>query len=212
MNLAQSLAALTLAAAASPISAAAPETRAPSEAELKSFNEFYQQQQPAPLPAKPVFTISRPDPKAKWTLAASVDTPPQRGLRLLCRMTRSEFSYAGRWMAGATLQMAWLQRGACSVPAQAVELKHQMPDTELIALMEHQASLLQSARIMLGGNTTCASQRSYRYALTAIDIGKAGPSPELLAGLVFTSDHNTQATVWARRSGPDYSAWNVSCP
>jgi hypothetical protein len=192
---------------------AAPETRAPTEAELASFQAYYQQQFPGTLPAKPVYRIARETAKSAWTITATVDSLPTRGLRALCRMNRTDFRYTNRWGGGDRPRpYAWLEHRGCTATARAVEMVQQMPDTELAALLEQHQALLQSARILLGGNTSCASQRSFRFALTQIVVGSAGPSPEVLAGLVYKSDHDTQATVWAKRNGADYNAWNVSCP
>jgi hypothetical protein len=191
---------------------AAPETRAPSAAELASFDAYYRQQSPTSPPAKPVFSITRENEKAGWTISATVDSAPQPGAGRLCRMTRSQFRYSGgQWSADQARAYAWMERPLCKDTARAVELLHPMPDTDVSALMANRVALLNGARILLGGNTACASQRSFKFALAKIDVGTAGPSPELLAGLVYKSDHGTYATVWARRSGLDYSAWNVSC-
>ncbi len=192
---------------------AAPETRAPTEAELKAFDAWYGKQFPDSQAAKPVLSITRADPKSAWRIAAALDSPPRRGIGALCRMQRTEFSFAGHWSAAAQPRhYAWLERSACSRPAQAVEMLQQMPDVDVLGLLERQVALLHNARILLGGNTACASQRSFRYTLTQLAVGSAGPSPEVLAGLVFKSDHDTLATVWARRSGLEYNVWNVSCP
>lgn len=192
---------------------ATPETRAPTPAELASFHAHYQQRFPNTPPAKPVFSITREAAKGAWTVTASVDSTPTRGLRALCRMNRTDFRYTGKWSAGDKPRPhAWLERGGCTATARAVEMVQQMPDTEVAALLEQHLTLLQSARILLGGNTACASQRSFKFALAQIKVGSAGPSPEVLAGLVFKSDHATLATVWARRNGAEYNAWNVSCP
>jgi len=202
-----------LAGAAAGQAMAAPETRPPTDAELASFQAHYQQQFPRRPPAKPVFSITREAAKSAWTLTATVDSPPTRGLRALCRMTRTDFRYAGQWRASDKARpYAWLEHRGCTATARAVEMVQQMPDTEAAGLLEHHLALLQSARILLAGNTACASQRSFKFTLAQIEVGTAGPSAEVLAGLVFKSDHNTVAKVWARRSGADYNAWNVSCP
>jgi hypothetical protein len=191
---------------------AAPETRAPTGAERSSFDAYYQQRFPG-AHAAPLFSISRDDPRQSWRIGATVDSAPRRGLRALCRFDRLDFSFAGHWNAPARARpYAWLEQAGCAHTALAVELLQQMPDVDLVALLERQAALLHSARILLGGNTACASQRAFRFALTAITVGSAGPNPEVLAGLVFKSDHDTLATVWTRRSNLDYNAWNVSCP
>lgn len=192
---------------------AAPETRPPTDAELASFHAHYRQQFPSTPPAKPVFSITRESAKGAWMMTATLDSTPTRGLRALCRMNRTDFRYTGKWSAGDKPRpYAWLEHRGCTATARAVEMAQQLPDTEVAALLEQHLALLQSARILLGGNTACASQRSYKFALAQITVGSAGPSPEVLAGLVFKSDHATLATVWARRNGAGYNAWNVSCP
>ena len=191
---------------------APPQARAVTAAEMTSFHAYYQQRFPGLAPAKPVFRITRPGPNSAWTIFATVDSQPQRGLRALCRMNRTDFSFAGRWSSALTTRPhAWLERPACTKRAQAIELLQQMPDIDAVSLLERQTVLLQSARILLGGNTGCASQRAFQFALHQLDVGRAGPNPEVMAGLVFKSDHNTLATVWAKRNGLDYIAWNVSC-
>lgn len=202
--------ALLACAAASPATAA-PGTRAPSAAELASFHSYYRQQFPASPAARPVFTITRVNDKSAWTIVATVDSAPQAGAGRLCRMTRSDFRYSGQWRAAPPRALAWMERPLCQDSGRAVEMLHPMPDTDVNALIANRMALLHGARILLGGNTACASQRSFKFTLAKIDVGSAGPSPELMAGLVFRSDHGTYATVWARRSGLAYSAWNVSC-
>lgn len=193
--------------------APAPQTRPATDAEVNSFASYYRQQFPGAHPGKPVFNIVKSDPKASWTITATLDSHPQRGLKALCRMTRSDFSYSGRWGAvGKARPYAWIERSGCKNVQQALELLVQMPDAEVLGLLENRVALLNSARILLAGNTACASQRSFRFAPVQLTVGTAGPSPEVLAGLVFKSDHGTFATVWARRSGAQFSAWNVSCP
>lgn len=203
------LAALACAAACPAL--AAPATRAPTAAELASFHSYYQQQFPTGPAARPVFTITRADEKSAWTIVATVESTPQAGAGRLCRITRSDFRYSGQWRAEAVRAFAWMERPACKDTGRAVEMLHPMPDTDVNALILNRMALLQSARILLGGNTACASQRAFKFELAKIDVGSAGASAELLAGLVYKSDHGTYATVWARRSGLEYSAWNVSC-
>lgn len=192
---------------------AEPETRPISDAEVKAFASYYQQQFHGMHPGQPVFTVSRESPKAPWIIRATLASHPQRGLRALCRMNRADFTYAGRWSAsGKVRPYAWIERSGCKNVHQAVEIVQQMPDTEVLGLLENRFALLQSARLLLAGNSACASQRSFRFAPVQITTGSAGPSPEVMAGLVFKSDHGTLATVWVRRTGAAYGAWNVSCP
>lgn len=183
------------------------ETRPISDAELKAFHTFYQQQFPNDHSGKPQFARGPAD-----GLVATIDSPPQRGLRALCRMKRSGFVYDGKWrLEDRQRQFVWLDARACRVPSRPVELLHLMPDADVLGLLEHQGALLKSARLLFAGNTGCAKQRAFNFTLAKVDIGTSGSSPEVLAGLVFKSDRNTTATVWARRRGVDYDAWNVDC-
>ena len=187
---------------------AMPAMAAPTQAQRAAFDAFYRQRFPDAPAATPAFSVAR-----DGRLAATVDAPAKRGLRTLCRMQRRDFRLAGRWSADDNARSyAWLEQTGCVHRELAVELLQPMPDADLIALLERQAALLHSARILLGGNTSCASQRSFRFALAQITVGSAGPNPEVMAGLVFRSDHDTSATVWVRRSALEYNAWNVSCP
>ncbi len=192
------------------------ETRAPTQAELSSFHAFYQKEFPDDHSAQPVFAIVRDKGSLAWTIGATVTRQPRRGLKRLCRMSRIAFAYAEparRWSAAAPRQLVWLEAGTtCKAPPQPAELMQRMPDSELVPILEQQSMLLKRARLLLAGNTACAVQRSYPFTLAAIDVGMAGSSGEEMVGLLYRSDRNTQATVWVRRSGPDYDAWNVTCP
>lgn len=197
----------TAIAAAAP----APQTRAPSAAELASFDSYYQQRYPGNPVAKPVFSITRARPNGPWSIVATVDSVAQASSGRLCRMTRNVARYSGKWTADAARAYAWMERPACVNPARAVEMLHPMPDVDVSALLANSQALLRNARILLAGNTGCASGRSFNFALAKIDVGTAGAGTDMLAGLVFNSDHDTEATVWVRRSGLEYRAWNVSC-
>jgi len=192
--------------------AAGAETRAASEQELKAFHTYYQQRFPDNHANQPTFSITRASAAAPWEVSAIVDSQPRRGLRSLCRMQRIDFTFDGRWSsAERQRQFVWLDPKQCSAPVRPVELKYPMPDADVLGLLEHQHGLLKSARLLFGGNTACARQRAYNFSLAAIDIGTSGSSSEVLAGLVFRSDRNTDATVWVRRGGLAYDAWNVNC-
>jgi hypothetical protein len=191
---------------------AAAETRVPSELELKAFHTYYQRQFPDNHANQPTFSITRVNAADPWDVSAYVDSQPQRGLRALCRMQRIDFKLDGRWAAAERQrQYVWLDQKQCRAPARPVELKYPMPDADVLGLLERQHALLKSARLLFGGNTACARQRALNFSLARIDVGTSGSSSEVLAGLEFESDRNTSATVWVRRSGLDYNAWNVSC-
>jgi len=192
--------------------AAGAETRAASAQEVKAFHTYYQQRFPDNHANQPTFSIVRASAAEPWDVSAFVDSQPRRGLRSLCRMQRIDFKLDGHWSAAERQrQFVWLEPKQCSTPARPVELKYPMPDADVLGLLEHQHGLLKGARLLFGGNTACARQRAYNFTLAAIDIGSSGSSSEVLAGLAFKSDRNTNATVWVRRSGLAYDAWNVSC-
>lgn len=194
---------------------AAPENRPPAEAELRSFHAYYQKRFPDDHGAQPAFAITRASPGAPWQVAASVSLAPKRGLKLLCRMRRIDFGYAAEkneWSAAPARQFVWLDKAAgCALPARPVELLQRMPDTELVGLLAQQGRLLERARLLLAGNTACAGQRSYRFDLHAIDVGASGEGSEEMVALLYRSERNTTATIWARRTGAEYDAWNASC-
>lgn len=209
MNALTRFAALALASGA----ALAAETRAPTAQETASFQAFYQKQYPGAPAVQPVFAITRPNAKAPWTVRASVDGPAKRGLRTLCRMERTDFSFEKRWNAGARpRQFVWRQQGACRAGAQAVELLHRMPDADVLPLLEHQPAVLPKARLIMAGNSNCAALRSLPFAFAAIDVGPAGSGAEEMAGLVYRGSFDSQVTVWVRKSATGLDNWNVSCP
>ena len=130
--------------------------------------------------------------------AASASADPRRGARTLCID------------AVAGQQVAWLQAGACTEAARAVPVRTRLPESDIVELLEQQATLLAGARLLFAGNTECARVRARAFKLAAIDVGAAVPGGETMAGLVFTGEHGA-AIVWARRSGIEYTAWNVFC-
>lgn len=195
---------------------AAPETRPVTDAERAAFHAWYQKRYPDAHAEQPRFIIERDDGTAAWRLAAVVERAPQRGYRQLCRMRRIAFRYANEtrsWSAEERLrQFVWLNPAAgCAAPARPVELLARMPDTELAGVLGQQAPLLASARLLMAGNSACARQRALPFALSAIDVGAGGAGAEEMVALTYVSDRATEVTVWVRRSGADYSPWNVAC-
>jgi hypothetical protein len=182
-----------------------------TEAERTSFFDFYQKKFPVDHGQQPVFMRPVQGGDAA-VLVAHVDSPPKRGLRALCRMERRVFENKGDWSVDERRrQLVWVDAKGCSTPAHPVELQYPMPDADVAGLLEHEREILKSARLLFGGHSQCARHRALNFTLTRIDIGTSGSSPEVLAGLVFRSDRDTSATVWVRRSGLDYNAWNVNC-
>lgn len=162
--------------------------------------------------AFPIVAAAETPVPADTQRQAFVETPPRRGLRTLCRMSGAEAERGARRNGeGRARHFVWLDAARCSAPARAVELLQQMPDSDVVGLLENQGRLLASARLLFAGNTSCARQRSFNYSLSQIDMGAVGSSSEVMAALVYKSDRNTMAKVWVKRSGLEYTAWNVSC-
>lgn len=237
------LSAAATAAAATGAAALEPkrEQREPTEAELRSFNEFFQQRTAAagtpdaakPLLLAPVLAVDRESRlgrglpgvrgPARWQLSATVDTRPRHAAVDLCHLIRSRFRYAPtahdgqRWSDdGKPAEYIWLSGGPvpCGTPKQLVELSEQaktLPASDIVQLLGQQATLLSRARLLFAGSTSCARQRAYPFKLTAI----AGAAPEsgatAMYALTFRSDRATTAQVTVRKNGQELTAWNVSC-
>ena len=207
--------------------AGAIETRAASTQEAQSFDAYYRMQHPDAAPVQPVFDIVR-QPRGRWSVAAHIDasplmpplTVPLRSSPPLCRMNRSRYDYRAdapphrkepqRWSARTPdQQFVWLSRGAaCSAaPAQAIELTQALPDADIVSLLQQHPALMQRARLLLAGNTQCATLRSLPFHPVA--LGAAAPN---MYTITFESDRASTAQVTVRKSGAEFSAWNVSCP
>ena len=174
-----------------------------AEAQKSSFHSFYRATFPDDHAAQPVFSAA----------GAHVDSTPRRGLRTLCRMTRTRFSFDKQWsVMPQRTEFVWLQKGACSAPARAPVLLGRMPDTELISVLEQPPTVLARARLLMAGNSACARARSFNFALASIGVGTSGKEAEEMVALGYASDRSSAVTIWIRRSGAEYDAWNVACP
>jgi hypothetical protein len=172
------------------------------DAHKSSFHAFYRASFPDDHAAQPVFSAT----------GAHVDAAPRRGLRQLCRMTRTRFALDQQWsVLPQKSDFVWLQQGACTPSASAATLLVRMPDTELILILDQHRKALARARLLMAGNSACAGARSYKYALVSVGVGSRGSEAEEMVELGFASDHRTLASVWIRRSGAEYDAWNVAC-
>ncbi len=173
------------------------------DAHKSSFHAFYRATFPDDHAAQPVFSAT----------GAHIDSAPRRGLRTLCRMTRTRFVFDKAWsVVPQRTDFAWLQKGACSPSASAATLLVRMPDTELISVLEQHPKVLTRARLLMAGNSACASQRSLNFALASIGVGTTGKEAEEMVELGYVSDRRTALKIWIRRSGAEYDAWNVACP
>lgn len=194
-----------------PAVAMAQQTRQPTAQEQASFQAWHQHQPNAGAVA-PVVQVTRDSDTHPWRLQARQDGPPRRALRTLCRMERRLYTFDSQWQAGAAQQFAWHAPTGCSAIANPIALGQRMPDTDILALIEHQGALLARARLLFAGNTACAPQRAHNYRLTGIDVSIFIHGSEEMATLTYQSDRGPSARVWARRTGLAYDPWNVSCP
>lgn len=194
------------------------QTRAVTAQEAASLEAFLHSRMADQPAGTPVLKATRPG--KRWLVTASVDSAPRRGLAPLCKMTRSNFVYdasaaaTARWSEPAPApaqQYAWFERGpVCGAPREPLRLLQALPDQDVIALVNQHAALLQSARLLMAGNTSCARQRALNFKLVALDAG-AGATAGLF-GLILQSDRDSTAQVWVKRYGNGFTAWNVVCP
>jgi len=203
--------------------AGAIETRAATSQERLSLAAYQRALHPDAAPEQPVlavFDIARQPRGRGWRVAAHVDAAPTRSSPALCRMIRSRYDYRAdapkdqRWSARTPdQQFVWLSRGAAcdaaSAPTPAIELTQPLPDADIVSLLQLHAALMQRARLLLAGNTQCATSRSLPFH--PIALGTAPAEPGLLS-ITYESDRASTALVTVRKSGAEFSAWNVSCP
>jgi hypothetical protein len=193
------------------------EIRHPGAQERASFEAFYRARfNDVPL-SEPSFKVTRPSGGGPWSVSATLDSPVQRGVAPLCRMSRSKFLYEPRaaaklrWSVGTQQSFAWLSKGACVVPDRLFEVLQAVPDTALIALLEQHGVMLLKARLLFSGNSSCAPVRALRFRLMGIDVGAPPGGVEHLYALVFDSDRDTLARVWVKQRGQELNAWSVAC-
>jgi hypothetical protein len=193
------------------------EIRHPSAQERTSFEAFYRARyKDVPL-TTPAFSAERPSAGRPWTVTATLDSPPARGVAPLCRATRSQYLYdpraaaSARWSPGPVRHFAWLDKAACRPSDRAVEMLHQVPDVALIPLLDQHGVLLLRARLLFSGNTSCAPVRALRFRLTGVEVSAPPYGAEQLYGLVFDSDRDMLARVWVKQRGSEWNAWSVAC-
>jgi hypothetical protein len=207
----------TLFAAQAAAAADSDEVRHPSAQERASFDAFYRARfNDVPL-GTPAFSVERPSAGRPWTVTATIDSPPVRGVAPLCRATRSVYLYdpraaaSARWSPGPVRHFAWLDKAACRPSEKAVELLQQVPDVALIPLLDQHGVLLLRARLLFSGNTSCAPVRALRFRLAGIEVSAPPYAAEQLYGLVFDSDRDMLARVWVKQRGAEWNAWSVAC-
>jgi len=184
------------------------ETRAPTLAEQRSFEQFMQRSAPgAPLPA---LHAQRASGAKQWEVGASADAPPVRLVLPLCRVTRTRYALQAddSWRSG-TSQHVWIHHTTnCGTPpAGMVELRAPMAEIDMLRLIQAQGELLQKARLLMAGNTSCAPTRSRNFQLRTL-----GRSADGMYVLGYESDIGSTADITVRQTrGAELTAWNVAC-
>ena len=137
--------------------------------------------------------------------ASDSDSRPRHLAPGICHLIRTH--------QGAAETRIWLDNGPvpCSAPTQSVRLAQTMPAPDIISLLQQQAALLQGARLLLAGNTSCARSRSYKFTLTAMQPAPAERGAQAMYQLTFESDRDTTARVTVRKNRGEFTAWNVDC-
>jgi len=196
--------AATMAAAGTPTA----EGRAPTLAQQRSFEQFMQRSAPGtPLP--PLRVERGPDGKG-WVASASSDAPPVRLVLPLCRVTRTRYTQQAddSWRTDSS-QHVWIHHTtSCGTPpATMVELRAPLAEIDMLRLIQAQGELLQRARLLMAGNTSCAPTRSRNFQLRSLGRGADG-----MYLLGYESDIGSRADITVRQTRAELTAWNVNCP
>lgn len=187
--------------------AAADAVRAPSLAEQRSFQQFWQRTAPGtPLPA---LRMERAPGASVLAATASIDAPPLRLVLPLCRVARTRYTQQANdsWRTDHT-QHVWIHHTtSCGTPPPTmVELRANLPEIEILKLLQAQGELLQRARLLMAGNTSCAPMRSRNFSAAALGRGSDG-----LPLLVYHSDIGGELRLSVRPARTDFVPWNVAC-
>ena len=194
-------------------------TRAVSAPEMASFAASVPQLALDAGAGTPVFAAERAAGARAWTVSATVDGVAARGAGQLCHVRRMRFVYqpqaaAARWRLDTSTELAWLGaagQGTCMAPAQPIVLLQALPDTDVLGAWTQLAPLLQRARLLMSGNSSCAHLRSVNFRLAGMGVSTPPQGAEQMQVLRFDSDRNSTAQVWIRRRGLELEAWNVAC-
>lgn len=209
MRYAVFLAAAVAHATAAVAAAAAPagSVRAPNLAEQRSFDQFWQRSAPG-TPAPPL-RMERAPGASVLAATANSDAPPIRLVLPLCRVERTRYTQQGNdsWRIDRS-QHVWVHHTtSCGTPpAGMVELRANLPEIEVLKLLTAQGEMLQRARLLMAGNTSCAPMRARHFAMAA--LGRGG---DQLPVLVYHSDIGGELRLSVRPSRTDFVPWNVSC-
>lgn len=182
--------------------------RAPTLAEQRSFEQFMQRTAPGtPLPT---LRVERARDGQKWSVSATTDAPPVRLVLPLCRVTRSHYAQQpdDSWRTDSS-QHVWIHHTTnCGTPpATMVELRAPLAEIDMLRLIQAQGELLQRARLLMAGNTSCAPTRSRNFQLRAL-----GRNADGMFLLGYESDIGSKVDITVRPSRAELTAWNVNCP
>ncbi|XLZ67775.1 hypothetical protein ABT364_14525 [Massilia sp. SR12] len=205
--LALAVAHATAAVAATPAAALPPGVRAPNLAEQRSFEQLWQRSAPG-TPAPPL-RMERAPGASVLAATAHSDAPPIRLLLPLCRVERTRYTQQANdsWRVDRS-QHVWVHHTtSCGAPpAGMVELRANLPEIEVLKLLTAQGEMLQRARLLMAGNTSCAPMRARQFAMAALGRGS-----DQLPLLVYHSDIGGELRLSVRPARTDFVPWNVSC-
>jgi len=199
-------------AAAVTINAAAAPAPVATDKEQASFFEYYSAQHATGGLLRPQFAVTTV--KSKRHVTATVDGAAQRATLPLCRQPRTVFDYDPkapkdkRWSERAPQQLVWVhhQPQCGAQPETPIRLLAPLPEMEILMLIQQHPTLLNNARLLMAGNTSCAPSRSRGYRLTGLDRAKDG-----LPVLVFENAIREEARIAVRRSRNELVAWSAEC-
>jgi hypothetical protein len=184
------------------------EPAVPTLAEQKSFAQFWQRTAAGAAP--PPLRRERAPETRQWRAVATVDAPPVRLVLPLCRVTRTQYTRQpdDSWRT-STAQLVWIHHTThCGTPpAGLVEVRAPLAEIDLLKLIQAQGELLQRARLLMAGNTSCAPTRSRHFQLRSLGRGADG-----LFLLGYESDIGSRVDISVRPSRAELTAWNVNCP
>lgn len=201
--------AVLLAAAVAQASAApGPAPAAPTLAQQRSFDQFWQRH--APGSAAPPLRLQRASGAGAPQAVATQDAPPLRLVLPLCRVQRTHYAQQpdDSWRVSSSAHV-WVHHTThCGTPpATMVELRAPLAEIDILKLIQAQGELLQRARLLMAGNTRCAPTRARHFQLRSLGRGADG-----LFLLGFESDIGSRADITVRQSRAELTAWNVNCP
>lgn len=120
-----------------------------------------------------------------------------------------------RWTpsAAAPEWYVWLAtpKVICTAAQYTVKMDPAVSNADATALLRQHRELLQRARLLFAGNSSCARQRALTFRLSAIEPAPPANGAPTMVGMVFDSDRDTHVRVAVRKHRGEYAAWNVSC-